>query len=150
MAWYNVISMKEKDFQREFGHWIADNKPARTAIFELKISKGPSIRFDAVREIQKEKLTEATEDGTYHKINDMPVTFGGDKMRFTNPKPFDCFFIRTSQAFVVVWFYVRGQRKGQRKMIWVKIADWLNLEKQWPRKSIREKDLEKVGQIYYF
>lgn len=151
--------MKEKDFQSLFSAWVKNNKKyiistyGKAIVWELKISKSRSIRFDDVKPHQVEALLEAKGEGTYHKINDMPFIPGSDKMRFTNKKPFDCFFIGGGFGFVVVWFYQKGQRKKEREMILIDIDDWM---KEWRiadkegRKSIRMEYLKTIGYVEKF
>lgn len=131
--------MKEKDFQRIFGKWIRENELDGTAVFELKICKGKSIPFNALAKHQKENLLHAKHEYCYHKINDAPI-YSGMKTRFTNPKPFDCFVIKDVDAYVAIWFYVPYQSKKKRKMVWIDIDIWCELEKELDRKSI-PKDL---------
>jgi len=147
--------MVEKNFQTLFSAWAIKNKSyiktkfGKCAVFELKLSKTKSIRFDELREHQGVALTEVTGVGCYHKITDQPVSWGAEtKIRFTAKKPFDCFFISESPAFVVVFFYVKGQRAKDREMIFIRIEDWL---KEWKiaeaegRKSVREEYLRSIG-----
>jgi len=148
--------MREKDFQTLFSNWVKGNKKrvidlcGSCAVFELKISKTKSIRFDDVKEHQVTGLLGASGDGCYHKINDMPFIKGNDKYRFTNKKPFDCFLISGGLAYVVVFFYVKGQRLNSREMIFVKIEDWLaewKIAEVEGRKSVREEYLKKIGLV---
>jgi len=152
--------MKEKDFQTLFTHWVRRSKHiivdmfGENCAFELKIEKGKSIRFDRVAGHQVEALREAQGFGFYHKINDMPVSWGANtKMRFTNPKPFDCFFMSNAKGYVVVWFYKKGQRKNLREMMTINISDWLRLESEFAdlkRKSIKEEELREHAEVIHF
>ncbi len=149
--------MKEKDFQSLFSAWVGQNKLrvkelcGNSAAFELKISKGSSIRFDALREHQDKALNEVRgEEGCYHKINDMPFIKDNLKYRFTNKKPFDCFYISDSNAYVVIFFYKKGQRSNEREIIFVGIRSWDDLwskAEENGKKSISEKLLREVGHI---
>ena len=146
--------MKEKNFQTLFSSWVKDNKlEVRTSfgncsVFELKIEKGRSIRFDRVAEHQEKGLYDAISDGVYHKINDQPfISNNPDKMRFTNKKPFDCFFVSMSSAFVVVLFYIPRKKK---EMIFIPISKWLSKKKEFSkvgRLSIKEAELREIGII---
>lgn len=142
--------MKEKDFQREFGHWL-ESHPQPTTVFELKICKGISIPFDAVREHQVAALSKARDGHLYHKIQDSPVSWGTDSpMRFTAPKPFDCFVISKAFAYIVIWPYIKGQRKGVREMIWVEVEKWVQLMESATKKSIRIAELKEHAEVINF
>ncbi len=147
--------MKEKNFQSLFSDWAKNNKEhikakfGKCVAFELKLSKDKSIRFDDLREHQGVALGEVAGPGCFHKIADQPVSWGRDtKIRFTAKKPFDCFFMSEAPAFIVVWFYIKGQRSKDREMIFIRIEDWL---KEWKiaekegRKSVREEYLRTIG-----
>lgn len=148
--------MKEKDFQVLFSAWAKNNKIkiveqfGKAGLFELKISKERSIRFDDVKPHQIEALTEAKTIGCYHKINDMPFIKDNPKYRFTNKKPADCFFCADGFGFVVVFFYKKGQRKNDREMIFIDVDEWL---KEWKiaeaggQKSVREEYLRIIGKV---
>ena len=131
--------MKEKDFQTEFS-----KRNNIHGVFELKLSKGCSIRFDAVKEHQREALLKAEDGGIFHKIQDMPFFGGNNKLRFTKPKPFDCFYV-IAKAFVVVMFYTPRQRKN---VYYLLIDDWLKAEKASNKKSITEKELTQFSKFF--
>jgi hypothetical protein len=135
--------MKEKDFQILFSKWIDDNYHYDSAVWELKICKLKSMPFDQVKPHQIKALQKAKSGGLYHKINDMPI-FKGSKMRFTNPKPFDCFFVSGVKAFVVIWFYKPRQEK---EMIWIDIEEFLKEEETCGRKSLTEERAKELGII---
>ena len=145
--------MKEKDFQRDFGKWITgimDNTASlASSVFELKICKGSSIRFDAVREHQVDALNKAKHGSLYHKLTDMPH-FKGMTTRFDSKKPFDCFIMCKVNAWIVIWKYVRGTRKGQREMVFIDIDDWMEIRRQRTKKSIKIEELMTKGVVYKF
>lgn len=128
--------MKEKNFQTEFS-----KRNTIKGVFELKLSKGCSIRFDSVKEHQVSALLSAQSDkGLFHKISDSLPIFGGNKhMRFTAKKPFDCFLIENYPAYVVVMFYTPRKRKN---VYYIPIDTWLSLKKNSDKKSIREEELK--------
>lgn len=148
--------MREKDFQTIFGNWVRSNleyvakKYGDNIVWELKICKEKAIRFDAVRPHQVKALLQAKKQGLYYKINDMPFIINNPKMRFTNKKPFDCFFISKALAYVVIFFYKLRQRKGQREMVLVDIEQWLDTQKSTERKSIRQEELKLIGNTEKF
>lgn len=151
--------MREKNFQTLFSTWVKENKIyifeeyGDAIVWELKICKEKSIRFDDVKPHQVEALLEAQEGGVYHKINDMPFIPDNPKMRFTNKKPFDCFFIAEGLGFVVIWFYEKGQRVKDREMILIDINTWVKEEciaKKEGRKSVRVEYLKTIGRVEKF
>jgi len=150
--------MKEKDFQGLFSLWVDSNKKfikdtfGKFVAFELKIEKSRSIRFDRIAIHQKEAMIDVEGVGCYHKINDMPFIKNNPQMRFTNKKPFDCFF-GCGFAYVVVWFYKKGQKKEDREMILIPIRDWVRewiIAEKEERKSIREEYLRTIGTVINF
>lgn len=129
--------MKEEDFQREFG-----KRNEIYGVFELKISKGKSIRFDAVKEHQRKALLAVSSTkGLYHKIADPPV-FYGMRTRFNAKRPFDCFFVREQDAYVVVMFY---EPRVKKNVYYVRIEDWIRAEDLSPKKSITEKCIKNIS-----
>jgi len=139
--------MKEKDFQVMFSKWVKKFEPFHhSSAFELKICKLKSMPFDQVKPHQKKALKSVKRGGLYHKINDMPI-FKGNRMRFTNPKPFDCFIITEADAFVVIWFYKPRQKK---EMIWIDIDKFLKEEEVSNRKSLTEERAKEIGITFNF
>ena len=130
--------MKEKDIQRLFGK---QNKI--DGVFELKLCKGRSIRWDAVKEHQVEALKMArSESGFYYKIPDAgsvfrPTPDGKEQKSFTSRKPFDCFLLRNSPAWVVVCWYVPRKRKT---LYYISIGAFLFLRSRAIKKSFTEDD----------
>jgi len=97
--------MKEKDFQTEFS-----KRNTLEGCFELKLCKGTSLPFDALKDHQKEALLAVSGKGLFHKITDQPI-FKGSKVRFTKPKPFDCFYLKDVVGYVVVMFWVTKEKE---------------------------------------
>lgn len=124
--------MKEKDIQCVFGE-----KNTIKGVFELKLCKKKSIRWDAVKEHQVKALLRAKHKNLYHKISDQPI-FKGMKTRFNSKKPFDCFNIQ-SPAFVVVCFYVPRKKKV---CYYIDIDDYINAWDKSDKKSYREEDIK--------
>ena len=123
--------MKESDFQTAFR-----DKNTMPGVFELKFCKGKSLPFSALAKHQEEALFAASSpEGLFHKITDQPV-FAGSKVRFTKPKPFDCFRLRNMDAFVVVMWWVPRKKK---KVYYIRIQNWILARKEARRKSITEK-----------
>lgn len=125
--------MKEKNFQSEF-----KNKNEIFGAFELKLCKGASIGFKALAPHQRQALIDISGSitGLYHKISDSPFFRDGEgRMRFTKPKPFDCFLLKTIDAYVVVMFYVPRKKKN---VYYIHIFDFLEMETEANRKSFTE------------
>jgi len=127
--------MKEKDFQIEF------KKINRVeGVFELKLLKVsasgtlPPLPFDRVADHQIEALKSASNGtGLYHKISD---SFIGDKSgqrRFPSPKPFDCLFLKSVDAYVVVCYYIPRKLKA---FYYIPIAAFLRRKSISARKSL--------------
>lgn len=111
--------MMERDFQTIFGKWLKAHF-ARSAAFELKSARGPSIAFDAVAPHQLAALLRAERGTLYHKIPDVG---------FQNP--FDCVVLSRAEAYVVVrypsgaWYAVDAE-------------EWLRESGSSPRRSLTE------------
>jgi len=152
---------KEKDFQRIFSRWVKNNAKyvgdnfggiGGNCVFELKMAKTKSIRFDVVAEHQMQALMGANgrDIPCYHKINDMPFIKDNPRSRFTNPKPFDCFFLSDVSAKVVVFFYKAGQKRAEREMIVIDVYDWLNKAEMSSKKSMTEMEAREIGRAVKF
>jgi len=127
---------KEKHVQTLFG-----KKNKLEGFFELKLCKGKSIRWDAVKPHQIEALKKAKDEGIYHKISDSLPIFGGNKhMRFTAKKPFDCLFLK-APAYVVVCFYIP---RKQKTCYYIKIDRYLEAWGKSDKKSYTEEDAELI------
>lgn len=109
-------------------------------VFELKLCKTKSIRFDAVKEHQIESLLKAHNNGLYHKLSDFPM-FAGSKTRFNRKKPFDFIYLKNMPAFVIVCFYVPRKRKT---CYYIHINVWIKESKESKKKSIREERIKDI------
>ena len=126
--------MTEKNLQTIFSAWVRENPPRVTTAWELKLTKGPSIRFDSVATHQAVALTGVRAEGTYHRITDQP--WMKDRPHsFTKQKPFDCFFIRDAEAYVVVLFYKPRRKK---EVLFISVEDWIRENNVSDRKSLTE------------
>lgn len=97
--------MKERDIQTLFSKVITI-----PGVYELKLCKGTSLPYNAVAEHQIEALQQAQNGLFFHKISDQPWGTT-NKFRFTKPKPFDCFVLDKTDAFVGVCFYKPRKKK---------------------------------------
>lgn len=116
----NNSIMKEKDLQTLFGR-----KNKVHGVFELKIVKGKSMPFSAVADHQVNALKDVSGTGLYHKISDASY----------DRKPFDCFFLCDTPAYVVpVWYVPRKRKTAYYIRIDTFLSAWSNSE----RKSLTE------------
>ena len=128
--------MKEKNLQVIFGNYLKENPPNETAVYELKMCKGKSMPFSQVAEHQIEALQQAKHGNLYHKITDQPVSWGKNtKMRFTKPKPCDCFNICKANAYIVIVYYKPRQKK---EFILIDILQFITERDNSKRKSLTE------------
>ena len=133
--------MVEKHFQSIFTKWVRENPPTGSAVWELKMVKGPSIAFDRVSPHQVEALKEAKRSGIFHKISDSPVSWQS-KLRFTKPKPFDCLYIFKPEAYVVLLFY---KPRKAKEVLFIDIDDWVDEMLKVERKSLTEKRAKEIS-----
>jgi len=133
------MAYKEKNFQQEF-----KTKNTNFGCFELKLCKGKSLPFSAIAEHQiAALLAVSSPDGLYHKLTDQPVSIQEKtkNMRFTRPKPFDCFFLQEQAAEIVIMFYVPRKKKT---VYYIDISDFVEMKRKATRKSITE-DMAQVA-----
>jgi penicillin-binding protein-related factor A (putative recombinase) len=132
--------MKESQIQSLFG-----KKNTLHGVFELKLCKGKSIRWDSVKPHQIEALKKVKEKGLYHKITDSLPKFGhSEHLRFTSKKPFDCFYLKNTPSFVVVCFYIP---RKQKTCYYIDIDSYLLAWSESTKKSYREEDAEKISTL---
>lgn len=132
--------MKEANFQTKFGKWLKENWNS-TAVFELKLEKGKSFAFDKLKEHQIKALRSASEKGLYHKINDLPV-YNNSKTRFANPKPFDCFYIQSEYAYLVIGFYTPRKKI---ETLFIDIEDFIKARSSTTKKSLKKEEWQKYA-----
>lgn len=131
--------MKERDFQTLFGKCNTIH-----GVFELKFTKGKSIAFNSLAEHQEKALLGVAGDGFYHKISDFPI-FANSGVRFNRPKPFDCFRLSQTMAYVVVMFWEPRKKKN---VYYIKIEDWIEMRERADRKSATEEMIFKNSTIF--
>jgi hypothetical protein len=128
--------MKEKDIQSIFG-----KKNKIHGVFELKLCKVPSLPFKSVAEHQVKALSEVQDSGLYHKIYDLPM-FAGSKTRYNSKKPFDCFYLKNTPAFIVICWYAPRKYKT---LHYIPIDNWKAEMCLSERKSITKKRSEEIS-----
>jgi len=131
--------MNERTFTTEFG-----KRNVIHGVFEIKFTKGKSIPFKALAEHQEKALLAVAGNGLYHKITDQPI-FKDSKVRFTKPKPFDCFYLSQTMAYVVVVFWISRKKKN---VFYIKIEDWIEMRSRANRKSMTENMALKHSTIF--
>lgn len=107
--------MTERTFQTKFTKWAKHNWHTNAA-FELKLVKGASFPFSAIREHQWLCLKNAKHRNLVHKIAD-----GG-----FSQTPFDCFVLSGSQAYFAIMFYT--PRKSEFFLIDVDVMERLKID----------------------
>jgi len=130
--------MKEYNIQTLF------SKAIKTpGVYELKLEKGKSMPYNKVEDHQIHALLDVRLKGFFHKINDQPWGTT-NKFRFTNKKPFDCFYIEKYPAYVGICFYKPRQKK---EVICIDIADYIHAEKTDSRKSLTEEKAKEIAEF---
>lgn len=134
--------MVEKDLQTMFKHWLANNPPERSAVYELKLVKNGRLEFDRVYDHQVAGLRQAKRKGVYHKIADQPAAnVGGRRVHFGGKKPFDCMFLTKVDAFVVVMFYKPNHLK---ETFFIDVDRWVEEKESSKRRSL---DIDRARKI---
>ena len=127
LCYNNGVAYLEKDFQTEFSKWLKYNFK-RTAVFELKLTRTKSLPFSAVEEHQVNALYNAKHAHVVHKLPDTGYQ-----------NPFDCFFLKGSEAYVAVMFM------KQKKFFLIDIDDFMLEKKCSERKSLTEERAAEIG-----
>lgn len=118
-------SMKEKNFQTTFNHWVK-NVYRKTAAFELKQTKTNSLAFSSVVEHQVQALYNVRNGILVYKIPDVGYE-----------NPFDSFALYQTPAFVVI--------KYPSFFCMIDINDWINEVKISDRKSLTDKRAREIA-----
>lgn len=85
---------REAKFTLRFRSWIRANPFAFSCVFELKQTRTDSIAFRALEEHQEDALRAASTGALLYKIPDDTRGYN----------PFDMFYMRHCQAFIVIKF----------------------------------------------
>lgn len=124
--------MKEKDFQTKFTRWLKSGTDLPTGCFELKLAKGSSMPFSAVQDHQIAALQIAKHNRLAYKIAD-------DSQ---GSKPFDCFLLVGSGAWVVIQFWERGKKE----FFMIDVDDFVKEMATSKRKSLTPERAKEIGQ----
>lgn len=130
----------EKNFQTDWGKWWK-NRFKKTGAFELKISDGKSLPFNAVEEHQENSMYVAKHGEFLYKPP--------DNTGYQNP--LDSICIYRGLGMLVVMFH--AQERNQKKFVMIDIDAWLkekNKAKADPklRKSLTLERALEIGKAY--
>lgn len=124
------MSYKEKDFQTKFNKWLRHTWN-KSGAFELKICKEKSFNFSLVKTHQVEALFATKHNKIAYKIPDDSVGY----------KPYDTMFFCKAEAWVVIMFYQRGEKK----FYMIDIDDWKKEIENSKRKSLTKERAAEIG-----
>lgn len=127
--------MKESGFQTKFTKWLKYGTDTPTGAFELKLAKGPSMPFNAVLSHQIAALQIAKHSRLAYKIAD-------DSQ---GSKPFDCFLLQKTGAWVVIQFWERGEKE----FFMIDVDDFVKEMEQSDRKSLTPERAKEIGKAYF-
>lgn len=129
------MAYNEAKFQTEFSKWLSRHPEYfGTAVFELKICHGKSLGFGFVKPHQIRGLQVAKKRLIY-KIPDV----GYDQ------KPFDCFQIASSEAFVVILYYVP---RKQKDFVIIEVDEFVAESKRSKRASLTKERAYDIGTVF--
>jgi penicillin-binding protein-related factor A (putative recombinase) len=102
------VQKLEAKFQIVFKHWVQTHWDGGSAAFELKRTTSDSLPTKSIAPHQLVALNQAFDDTLYHKIADVGYA----------KKPFDCFVLQQSLAYIVIAF---GKRLTDFHIIPIKV-----------------------------
>lgn len=133
--------MIERDFYPNWKKYIESHRPDSSELYELKLVKGNKpFAFNQVHDYQVEGLLEAL-GGKFVRIMDQPYTEDGFQQR----KLCDSLWIKASECFIVVIFWIPRKRKIA---VMIPIKDFVKLRDTHPKKSIHLEELNGYSQIH--
>lgn len=135
--------MKESQLQTLFARV---NRPSRSEVYELKITKTGRLPFARLAPHQEYGLLKAEGEvveiltsgmlktyGLYHKLSDMSA----------DRKPFDSFYIIYIPAYVVICFY---QPRKPKILYFIRIKDFIAFRDRHTMKSMTEEDAKVISE----
>lgn len=126
-----MIFMMESDIQKLFGR---KNKPDRSEVYELKITKTNRLPFARLAAHQAASLSNIDSAiGEYKKLSDMSA----------DRKPYDSHFLINVPAYVCVCFY---QPRKPKILYFIRIKDFLNLRDTSKMKSMTESEAVEISE----
>jgi len=120
---------ERKDLAPAVERWVSANKETVRKQFgdclllEYKVLRGRSLPIKGVRPSQRKLMPKAEGAGLLISLPDV-----GDGFRI--PAPCDAVFTANAKSFLVIWPYVPNQRKQDRAVHFVRIGDWLEMERR--------------------
>ncbi len=123
--------MRESDFQTKFSLWLKYHNEG-SAAYELKLTKDPSLPFNAVQDHQIRALLLAKHKQLIHKIADVGML----------QKPFDCLILSGVPAYVVIQFW----KPGVKEFFMIDIDDFVLEMETSDRKSLTPERAYQIGQ----
>ena len=125
------MAFQEKNMQSLFTKWLKNNGK-ESAAYELKITHTNTLPFSKIAPHQYTELLKVRMGVQVHKISDSAIGY----------KPYDCYSLYRSPAYLVVMFYKPRQKK---KAYLIDILDLLEIKETPGKKSLREEDCIKYG-----
>lgn len=122
--------MRESDFQSKFNLWLKYHEEG-SAAYELKLTKDPSLPFNAVQPHQIRALQIAKHKKVIHKIADVGML----------QKPFDCLVLARVPAYVVIQFW----KPGEKAFFMIDIDDYVREMETSDRKSLTPQRAFEIG-----
>jgi hypothetical protein len=126
------VNKKEAEMQVVFKHWIQAKWNNGSAAFELKRTLTNRFYIPNLQEHQVAALKQSFDATLYYKIP--------DDSRGT--KPFDCFVLQQSMAYVVIGF-------GKSLTGWYIIPIWVWLEKSKKKTSVTSEEVAAWKDVEY-
>jgi hypothetical protein len=124
----------EADFQIKFTRWLRNCWKQGSAAFELKIIKGDSIPFSAVKTHQLAAL-KVVQGATFtYKIPDVGIA----------QKPFDAFVLHHAPGYVVIYFYTK---RGEKEFYMILANEWEAESERSIRRSLTRKRAEELSTV---
>jgi len=110
------------------------NRPTRSEVYELKITKTGRLPFARLASHQERSLSKIDSSvGAYHKLSDMSA----------DRKPYDSHFLINIPAYVAVCFY----RPRKPKILYlIRIKDFIAFRDRNTMKSMTEEDAKVISE----
>ena len=123
--------MKEKNIQTLFARV---NRPTRSEVYELKITKTGRLPFARLAPHQERSLSNIDSSiGEYKKLSDMSA----------DRKPYDSHFLVNVPAYVIVCFY---QPRKPKILYFIRIKDFIAFRDRHTMKSMTEEDAKVISE----
>lgn len=132
--------MVEKNIHSELRKYFMSHrlKYEETFTCEVKLCKMKRFDFARIEDHQLSGLLQSKQ-GLYHKLTDAFLING----RQAQHRPFDFIFIKVSNAYVCVCFYIPRKKKI---CYFIEIEKFLELKKECePKKSCHEEDFQDIA-----